>query len=111
MLPVCAFDSIKFVFGTVHFILAKKFILCADQDCHSGQALRLDARTFRDQLTLEYSVNSDASIIAERDWFCPSITLLKEDVFEISRDKRVFNWITIVVESLHHVSSPTLVQS
>ena len=111
MLPVCTFDSIKFIFCTVHFILAKEFILCADLDCHSGQALRLDAGTFRDQLTLEYSVNSDASIVAERDWFCPCKALLEEDVFKISGDKRVFNRVTIVIKSLHHVSSPAFVQS
>ena len=111
MLPVCTFDSIKLIFGTIYFILAKEFILCADQDCHSWQTLRLDARTFRDQLTLEYSVNSDASIVAERDWFCPCIALFEEDVLKVSGDKRVFNWVTIVIKSLHHVSSPAFVQS
>ena len=48
--------------------------------------------------------------MAERDWFCPSETSLEENVFKVGAYERVFDRVAVVVESLHHILSPTFAE-
>jgi len=71
--------------------------------------LNLNSGTFRDELTLEYSINSDAFIVAEIYGFGPGKTFLEENMLEVCADKGVLDWVAVIIKSLHHVYSPGLV--
>ena len=70
-----------------------------------------DTRSFGYKLTLEHSVDPNASIVAKRDRFSPCEALLEENVLEVGANKRVLNRIAVVIKGLHHVFSPLLAQS
>ena len=65
-----------------------------------------DARAFRDELAAEDSVDADATIVAEGDWFGPGVALFEEYMLEVLRDEAVLNRIAVVVKGLMHVISP-----
>jgi len=110
-LSICALDSVKFVFGSINFILAKKLILGADHASHRRQLLNLDTWSLRYKFTLKDSIDTNSFIIAERNRLGPCEAFLKKDMLEVGRYERILNRITIVVKRLHHVFSPAFAQS
>lgn len=76
-------DSIKFVLRPIHLVFAKKFVFGAEHNGYDWQLLNLDGGPFGYQLTLEHSVDSNASIVAERDRFGPRVAFLEEYVLKV----------------------------
>ena len=72
--------------------------------------MNLNSGTFGYELALKDSVNSDASIVTERNGFGPGEAFLEKDVLKVCTDKGVLNRVAIIIKSLHHVCSPAFVQ-
>ena len=72
--------------------------------------MSLDSWALRNQFTLKHSVDSNASVIAERYWLSPCEAFLEENVLKVGADEAVLDRIAIVIEGLHHVCTPTFAQ-
>ena len=105
-LSASALDSIEFVFGSIYFIFSEQLILGTDHACNCWQFLHLNSWAFRHELALKDAVDTNSSIIAERDRLSPCVALFEKDVFEVGLDEGVLNRITVIIESLHHIFAP-----
>ena len=105
-LSASALDSIEFVFGSIYFIFSEQFVLGTDHACNCRQFLHLYSGAFRHELALKDAVDTNSSIVAERDRLSPGVALFEKDVFEVGLDEGVLNRITVIIESLHHIFAP-----
>jgi len=110
MLTIATFYSIKLVFRTVNFIFAKELILGTDHASDIFDLLEYDSRAFRDKLTLEDAIDTDSSVITERDRLSPGVTFLEEDMFKVGCDEGVLDRVAIVIKSLHGIFPPAFAQ-
>ena len=110
VLSISALNSIKLILGPVDLIFTKELISSCDDTGDRGQILSFDAWPFGYELTLEYAIDTDASIMTERNRFRPRVAALEEYVFKIGAHEGILNWVTIVVKGLTHIFIPSFVQ-
>ena len=111
MCLLIAFYSIKLVLCPVDLVVTIKFELCANIHSHYVFDLLFDTRSFRDKLTLEYSVNAETSITTNLYWLRPCEALLEVYMFEVCCHKLVFDRITEIIDSLESAFSPSSIQT
>ena len=110
VLSISALYPIKLILSPVNLIFTKELISSCDDTRDRGQILSFDAWPFGYELTLEYAIDTDASIMTERNRFRPRVAALEEYVFKIGAHEGIFNWVTIVVKGLTHIFIPSFVQ-
>ena len=110
VLSISALNSIKLILGPVNLIFTKELISSCDNTGDRGQVLSFDTWSFRYELTLEYAIDTDASIMTERNRFRPRVAALEEYVFKIGANEGILDWVTIVVKGLTHIFIPTFIQ-
>ena len=106
MCLLIAFHSIELVFCSIDLVVTIKFELCANIHRHYVFDLLFDTRSFRDKLTLEYSVNAETSITTNLYWLRPCEALLEVYVLKVCCHELVFNRITEIIDGLESAFSP-----
>ena len=102
-----AFYSVKLVFCPVDLVVTIKFELCADIHCDYVFDLLFDTWTFRNEFTLENSIDAETSITTYLYWLRPCEALLEVYMLEVCCYELIFDRIAEIVDSLKNTFSPT----